>query len=345
MSPRGLIQEDALLDYAKKLEGKSFDAHTTEARHPVSYAFADGAQQGSPYLDLYAKGKREAWDPARDLPWSTDVDPESPQLPEEMCAIFGSDVYDKLTKREKDQVRVWNTAWILGQFLHGERGALLATAQVVQCAPRTDQKLYAATQVQDEARHVEAYERYIREKLGKTFSPNPHLVALLDGILQDSRWDMKFLGMQILVEGLALAAFGYIRAFTNEPLIKEITIRIQRDEARHVAFGVHALTEAYTCLTDGERREREDFVADACRLLRDRFTGDEIWIEMGLPLERCREIVAGSESMRVFRTMLFSRIVPDLKRIGLISDRLRPRLGELGILGFEDMAPDDGDVV
>lgn len=315
----------------------AFTNHAVEARHPVLYAFDDGAQAGSPFLDLYAKGKRDAWDPARDLDWKTSVDPESPQLPEEMCAIYGSDVWDRLTDKEKRTVRCWNTAWILGQFLHGERGALLATAQIVGCAPRTDQKLYAATQVQDEARHVEAYERYIREKLGKTFSPSPYLVSLLDTILTDSRWDMKFLGMQILVEGLALAAFGYIRAYTDEPLIKEITIRIQRDEARHVAFGVEALQQAYTCLTDAERREREDFVADACRLLRDRFLGDEVWIEMGLPLERCREIVLESPSMQVFRRMLFSRIVPDLKRIGLISDRLRPRLAELGILEFEDL--------
>jgi hypothetical protein len=332
---------DALLENAQRLQGRSFAAHGTQAHHPVTYAFEDGAQGDSRYLDLYAKGKREAWDPARDLDWSTSVDPESPQLPEEMCAIYGSDVWDRLTPRERATARTWNTAWILGQFLHGERGALLATAQIVGCAPRTDQKLYAATQVQDEARHVEAYERYIREKLGKTFSPSPHLVALLDSILEDSRWDIKFLGMQILVEGLALAAFGYIREYSNEPLIKDITIRIQRDEARHVAFGVAALQEAYTCLTDGERKEREDFVADACRLLRDRFLGDEVWIEMGLPVERCREIVLASPSMQVFRQMLFSRIVPDLKRIGLISDRLRPRLAELGILGFEDLPPDE----
>ncbi len=304
-----MIQTDLLLENARKLEGRRFADHGTQARHPVLYAFDDGAQAGSKYIDLYTKGKREHWDPAVDLDWKVDVDPESPQLPEEMCAIHGSDVWERMTDKERKTARCWNTAWILGQFLHGERGALLATAQIVGCAPRTDQKLYAATQVQDEARHVEAYERYIREKLGKTFTPSPHLVALLDAILTDSRWDMKFLGMQILVEGLALAAFGYIRAYTNEPLIKDITIRIQRDEARHVAFGVEALKEAYSCLTDGERREREDFVADACRLLRDRFLGDEVWIEMGLPVERCREIVLGSPSMQVFRQMLFSRIV------------------------------------
>lgn len=327
---------DALLEEARALHGKRFATHATAARHPVLYAFEDGAQEGSPYRDLYGKAKREAWDPERDLDWKTNVDPEAPQLPEEMCALHGSHVWERLTPKERMTARHWNSAWILGQFLHGERGALLATAQIVQCAPRTDQKLYAATQVQDEARHVEAYERYIREKLEKTFTPSPHLVALLDAILRDSRWDMKFLGMQILVEGLALAAFGYIRTYSNEPLIKEITVRIQRDEARHVAFGVAALREAYGCLTDSERREREDFVADACRLLRDRFLGEEVWSEMGLPVAECLEVVKTSQPMMIFRTMLFSRIVPDLKRIGLLSDRLRPRLDELGILGFED---------
>jgi hypothetical protein len=142
-----------------------------------------------------------------------------------------------------------------------------------------------------------------------------------------------------------LAAFGWLRTYYGEPLVQKIVTKIQQDEARHVAFGVEALREAYTCLTDGERREREDFVADACRLLRDRFLGEEIWREMGLPVEHCKEIVLQSQSMQVFRQMLFSRIVPDLKRIGLISDRLRPRLAELGILAFEDLPPDEGDVL
>src|SRR5207248_3270106 len=157
---------------------------------------------GSRYRDLYAKAKREQWDAERDLPWETSVDPESPMLPDEMCAIHGSEIWDRLTPKERIRARHWTGAWMLSNFLHGERGALLATAQIVGCAPRTDQKLYASTQVQDEARHVEAYERYLREKMAKTFTPSPHLVALLDAILEDSRWDIKFLGMQILVEGL-----------------------------------------------------------------------------------------------------------------------------------------------
>ena len=340
-SPAG----DALLERAQKLSGGSFGAHTAAARHPVLYAFGDGAGKRSRYLELYTKAKREQWDAERDLPWETSVDPESPMLPDEMCGIYGSEVWDRLTLGERTRARHWTGAWLLSNFLHGERGALLATSQIVSCAPRTDQKLYASTQVQDEARHVEAYERYLREKMGKAFSPSPHLVALLDAILEDSRWDIKFLGMQILVEGLALAAFGWIRRFANEPLVQLLTTKIQQDEARHVAFGVEALREAYSCLTDGERREREDFAADACRLLRDRFLGEEVWLEMGLPVERCKEIVLESTSMQVFRQMLFSRIVPDLKRIGLISDRLRPRLAELGILAFEDMPPDEGDVI
>jgi hypothetical protein len=337
--------EDALLERARRLAGTTFERHASDARHPVLYSFSDAGHERSRYRELYAKAKREQWDAERDLPWESSVDPESPMLPAEMLGIYGSDVWEKLTESEQTRARHWTGAWMLSNFLHGERGALLATAQIVSCAPRTDQKLYASTQVQDEARHVEAYERYLREKMNKTYPPSPHLVALLDAILEDSRWDIKFLGMQILVEGLALAAFGWIRRFANEPLIQKIVTRIQQDEARHVAFGVEALKEAYTCLTDSERREREDFVADACRLLRDRFLGDEIWLEMGLPVERCNAIVLESYSMSVYRQMLFSRIVPDLKRIGLISDRLRPRLAELGILAFEDLPPDEGDVL
>ena len=184
---------------------------------------------------------------------------------------------------------------MLSQFLHGEQGALLATAQIVDAVPMMDAKLYAATQVMDEARHVEVYDSYLREKLEKVYPINPHLKTLLDQILTDSRWDMKYLGMQILVEGFALAAFGFIRAYANEPLIRDLTYHVMRDEARHVAFGVLSLRDFYgKNFTAAEIREREEFTYEACVLMRDRFLARDVWERMGMPADECCALRARS---------------------------------------------------
>ena len=201
--------------------------------------------------------------------------------------------------------------------------------------PSADAKLYAATQVMDEARHVEAYDRYLREKIECTFPINPHLRQLLDSILQDGRWDMKYLGMQIMVEGLALAAFGFIHQMSTEPLIRDITHRIMLDEARHVAFGVLSLKGIYVDMNPAELRDREDFILESSRLMRDRFLAEEVWEHMGMPVKECLELSLASESMRLFRNMLFSKIVPNVKRLGLLTPRVRRGFEELDVIQFE----------
>jgi hypothetical protein len=224
---------------------------------------------------------------------------------------------------------------MLSNFLHGEQGALLATAQILDIVPGPDQKLYAATQVMDEARHVEAYERYLREKIECTFPISPHLKSLLDSILRESRWDMKYLGMQILVEGLALAAFGFIQQVSTEPLLREIVHRIMLDESRHVAFGVLSLKGVYADMSEAELRDREDFIVDSSRLMRDRFLAEEVWDHMGMPVAECVEVANQSEPTRLFRQLIFSKIVPNVKRLGLLTPRVRRGFEELGVIHFE----------
>jgi len=204
--------------------------------------------------------------------------------------------------------------------------------------PWIDAKYYAATQVMDEARHVETYDHYLRDKLNKEYPINPHLKTLLDQILTDSRWDMKYLGMQIMVEGLAMAAFGLMEKFCSEPLLKQLTQYIMRDESRHVAFGVLSLEGFYPQLNEREMREREEFTYEGCRLMRDRLYAVEVWQEMGLPIEETREIVMRSEIMREFQKMLFSKVVPNAKRLGLLTPWLREKFHELDILKFEHEA-------
>ena len=294
-------------------------------------------------MRLYENAKRDQWDGATRLDWSTSVDPQGEIVPDMAIGIYGTPMWDKLTPKERERLRHEAITWQLCQFLHGEQGALLATAQIVDTVPWYEAKQYGATQVMDEARHVEVFRRYIQEKLEHEYPVNPQLKQLLDIILSDSRWDIKFLGMQIMVEGLALAAFGTMRDTTTNALLRDLTAAVMEDESRHVAFGVLSLREYVKDITEQERREREDFIYEAAVLMRDRILNREVWEAMGLDADACITASLESPLNKEFRRRLFSKIVPNVKSLGLLSDRQRERFAALGILEFEHNTTSDMD--
>ena len=286
-------------------------------------------------LALYDKGKQQQWDAATRIDWSQDLDPENPMmLDDRSVPIWGSPVWERLTDKERTRVRHNLQAQTLSQFMHGEQGALIATAKIVQTVPGVDAKFYAATQVMDEARHVEAYARLLHEKFKLAYPITPGLKSLLEQTISDRRWDITYLGMQILIEGLALAAFQRIRDTAKNPLAAAVNAYVMQDEARHVAFGRLALREYYPQLSDGERDEREEFVVEACYHMRDRFNQREVWETLGLPVEECIAAAMQSDQMRQFRTRLFTRIVPTVKDIGLWGQRVQKAYGDMGVLDF-----------
>ncbi|WP_224372017.1 ferritin-like domain-containing protein [Hyalangium versicolor] len=289
-------------------------------------------------LSLYEKGKTKQWDANTRLDWSLQVNPENPLgFPDFYVVLHGSDIWERMDAKERGEARFHLDAWRFSQFLHGEQGALVCASRVVQTVPDLDAKFYAATQVFDEARHVEVFSRYLREKLGLIYPINPSLKTLLEQALGDSRWDLTYLAMQVLIEGLALAAFGLIRDFATEPLGRSLTAYVMQDEARHVAFGRLALKDLYPQLTEQERDEREQFAVEACYLMRDRFLGQEVFEELGLDVAACIEHMRTSELMREYQKMLFSRIVPTLKDIGLWGPRLRGAFADMGVLEFAEL--------
>src|SRR6202451_4518476 len=169
-------------------------------------------------LRLYDKGTRRQWIGSDRLDWSQEVDLSNPVgMPDEILPIFGTKWWDAMSDERKGEFRRHVEAWRFSQFLHGEQGALICTAKIVQSVPDIDSKYYAATQVMDEARNGETYSRYI-DKIEIAYPINDNLKSLLDDVLTDSRWDMTYLGMQVLIEGLALAAFGLIRNTAGDPL-------------------------------------------------------------------------------------------------------------------------------
>ncbi len=293
-------------------------------------------------MDLYEKGKAATWN-ATDIDWSIDVDIEKMVSQRQMMG--GGTTINQflnpprtLSDREALTLNLEMNAFMLSQFLHGEQGALLATAKIVETVPWAEAKFYAANQVADEARHVEVYHRYLTEKLGVSYEVHPSLGQMLDDILSDSRWDITYLGMQIMVEGLALAAFGLQKIMmSEEPLIVDITSRIMADEARHVAFGVISLEEVYQEMSEKELREREDFVIEATHLMRDRLLMQPVFERLDWPLATWLPWATNTPFMRGFRQMLFSKIVPNLKRLGLLTPRVREEYAKLDLLRFEHM--------
>jgi hypothetical protein len=246
-------------------------------------------------------------------------------------------------EKEWRQVGIELQNSLLSQFMHGEQGALLCTARIVETVPWIDAKYYASTQVVDEARHVEVFARYLDEKLGNQYGINQNLKIILDDILADPRWDIAYLGMQIMVEGLALAAFGMMHGITTEPLLKKLLRYVMSDEARHVAFGVLSLQEYYKELSDTEMRERQEFTFDvACRLKR-RFAHAEMWERMGVDSEALYRTMdrVNPPGQQMFQQLLFSKIVPNCKKLGLLDTAggwLRERFTEIGVIQFEDWA-------
>jgi 1,2-phenylacetyl-CoA epoxidase catalytic subunit len=292
-------------------------------------------------LTLYEKGKEKQWNAQTRLDWTIDVDPRSQANgPDYYIPIYGSEMWNRLNEEERADVRHHISAWMNSQFLHGEQGALICASKVVQTVPDVDSKFYAATQVMDEARHVEMYAQYVNDKLEMAYPINKDLKELLNQVIEDERWDMTYLGMQVVIEGLALAAFSLIRDFSEEPLAKAINTYVMQDEARHVAFGRLALRDYYPQLSDRERNEREEFVVEACHLMRNRFMAQEVWERMGLDVDRCMEYVEESEMTQEFRRMLFSRIVPTVKDIGLWGPKVRKAYQDMGVLQFQDLDPD-----
>jgi hypothetical protein len=297
---------------------------------------------------LYEKAKTGQWNATTDLPWDTEVDIEKVvQTDSEILGtgldpntFIGTPVA-KWGDKEWLNFGIEGRNWQLSQFLHGEQGALICTAKIVETVPWYDAKLYASTQVVDEARHVEVFARYLNEKLGGQYQVNAHLRLLLDDIINDSRWDMTYLGMQIMVEGLALAAFGFLHQITQEPLLKKLLRYVMSDEARHVAFGVLSLKEVYDGMTDAEMKDRQEFAFEAAVRMRDRFMQQEVWERMGVNMRDIMPLVIGDPTREIFQTMLFSKIVPNCKKLGLLerNDKwLRHRFEDMGVIQFEDWA-------
>ncbi len=313
---------------------------------------------------LYINGLERQWIAVRDLDWEGEIDPalavaniEDPQQ-----FPFGAlDFWTRLPDEKKQNVAVKMNAFMLSQFLHGEQGALLVASQLVNAVPHMDAKFYASTQTLDEARHVEVFARYI-QKIDHVYDIDPVLRLILDDTLATDDWHLKLVGMQIVLEGLALASFRNMRRATKEPLLKEILRYVCHDEARHTAYGIKYMEMILPTLSDEKRAELEDFAFEATRRMVDLRSGGfgqrimQLFAEEGVDVsEAIGEIVEKRDEVKQLLVAarkaqgfdadpLRGFVLPTLHRLGLYSERIRPKFVQLVeenmISGFESTAFD-----
>jgi hypothetical protein len=342
--PRFLGDDDLDRIAALPLTDPAEVAHSV--RNEANSIFTWDYSQARPGLRrLYERAKVGQWNASTDLDWSIDVDAERIVTMERVNGYFPVDVASFAgTSVERWNDATWiqfamdNQNWRVSQFLHGEQGALICASKIVETVPWYDAKLFAATQVIDEARHVEVFGRYLTEKLGSWYPINAHLRMLLDDIVSDARWDVTYLGMQIMVEGLALAAFGFAQQITADPLLRQLLKYVMSDEARHVAFGVVSLAEVYASMSSVEIRERQEFAFEAALCMRNRFLQQEVWERFEVDLPVVVRALQHDRGYLRYQRMLFAKVVPNCRKLGLLdaSDGwLRQRFTELGVIGFE----------
>ncbi len=326
-------------------------AHTTAVGGDSIFTW-DYERSRAGLSKLYERAKTSQWNGSTDLDWSIDVDVE--EVAREMQVAIAH-LRQRLIDLPNSPLKKWTDAewtklaieafnWRMSQFLHGEQGALICTAKIVETVPWIDAKYYASTQVMDEARHVEVFARYLDTKLDGHYPVNPALQLLIDDIIGDNRWDMTYMGMQIMVEGLALAAFGFMHAVTTEPLLKKLLRYVMSDEARHVAFGVLSLKEYYAGLGASEIKERQEFAFEAALRMRDRLMMHAVWERCGVDREMITRMLFEIRvpGVNPFQAALFSKIVPNCKKLGLLDAGdgwLRDRFTDIGVIEYED-APD-----
>ena len=289
---------------------------------------------------LYELGKELNWNGSIDLDWSNSLKKGEPPIKAELIARMEGPLA-ALPEEERLEYMRHDQAWTLSQFLHGEQGAMLVASQLVSCAPTYQAKLYAASQTFDEARHVEVFARYIKEIHGIEYPINKSLKALIDKILSDERWDLKFIGMQIIIEGLALAAFQTTKETSNCPLLRQLVHYVIRDEARHVTFGVNYLQEFLETLTEEEVEDRAMFAYEACVVMRARIITTALparWF--GMSEEEILEMVVNDDTQDMFNNMLFSRVMPNLKKIGLLTDKVMPLYEDLNLTSYIESESD-----
>ncbi|QLL16662.1 ferritin-like domain-containing protein [Pseudomonas chlororaphis subsp. aurantiaca] len=320
-------------------------AHCADERQSFKWNFSVDAAMSQTYdfsdqqlHALYQKTKAYQWNVDTDIDWSYALNPDNPLgMPDGTLLIYGSDLWNKMDEKNRAEVRHHWQGWTLSQVLHGEQAAMICAAKLAAAEENLSARLCAAGQMIDEARHIEAFGRLVNDKLPVSYPISQALKGLLEDTITSRQLDMTNLGMQVLVEGIALSLFQSIVAYTRDPFIKDLVTRIQRDEARHFAIGRITLCRVYKEMSATERREREEFVTEGAYTLHEHLCADDIWEPMGLSKKECSHLVRNSEVANAMRRSIFRRLVPTIRDMGLLTPRVRDAFEKLKVLDYAAM--------
>ncbi len=289
---------------------------------------------------LYEVAKRKAWNPQTDITW-TPIDDTKPLLRDEYWGAAQMGLTDCLSLSEREVLARRETGWVLSQLLHGEQGSLLICAQLVNMRPDMDGKLFLASQVMDEARHIEVFRRYLDRM--EVFPVDLNVKFIIDSILGTPNWHKKAIGMLVLVEGYAMGAFSYAKRVNTDPCLNQVLDLVMQDEGRHVGFGIDSIAEEVSHVDEAERHELEDYAFSLCRTL---FLGRErggfrsqidlYWQSggerMGLNRADFDHAAVTNRAMNEFQNDVFqNHLMANLKRLNLLSERIAPRYAGLGL--------------
>ena len=291
---------------------------------------------------LYENAKRDQWNASRDIPWSDAPSSDGRVIADELIDIYGSPLWERLSETERVTLNRRIAAWRLSVLMHGEQGALLACSQMVDIVQGADAKLFQATQVADEARHNEVLQRYLELRLdGESYALGGNVKEIFDTLLSTSSWHLKTIGLQLVAETFAVSLFRMLAESSKDPVLRQVCRRILQDEARHMGFAMLSLPEIVAQATDAEHREMEDFAVWALSRTLGGIFPLGAYQEMGFGKAEIDEIkqfrreraAGGDETAfrKYFRRDLHDGLVRNLRKVGLLSERITPSLQSFGI--------------
>ena len=323
--------------------------HTTASQlpadHPISWEVANGCpttfsweynDHRKELLTLYEKAKIGQWDAQTRIDWTIPTDPTNPMgIDETIIPLYGTELWGKLGKKTQDGIIYDYNAYLIGAFLHGEQGAMISAAKIIESAPDHDAKWLATTQAIDESRHIEAFGKFAH-RIDMVRPVQRSLMKMYEVAFKSDKWDLVMLNSHVVAEGWGLGSMQLMRDNATNPLAKSMLAYIMQDEARHIAFGRYVLKDHFSKLTAQELIDREDYLIACVMWLYARLDFTEI-LDHHLDMKDVGRQIKDNVGYHKVKKHMMSRIVPIIRDIGLLTPRIQKTFVKLGILENIDL--------
>jgi len=321
--------------------GHPANGHQVETRNTAHFRH-DYRSDESDLRRLYEQAKIDQWNAARDIDWSVSLEGDGGLISDDLVDIHGTRFWDRMSPSERVELNHRVTRWRLSTLVQGEHGAMLLCSQLVESVQGQDAKLFQSTQVADEARHNEVLQRYLELRLdGETYPVGGNVKEIFDTLLSTSSWYLKTIGLQLVAETFAVSLFRMLAESSKDAVLRQVCRRILQDEARHMGFAMLSLPEMVAEASEAEHREMEDFAVWALSRTLSGIFPLAAYQEMGFAKAELDEIkqfrreraAGGDETAfrKYFRRDLHDGLVRNLRKVGLLSERIAPNLQSFGI--------------